>query len=347
MCSGPAIKWGHTSTGVRRYFCPPCHRTFHRVRAIAETSSYDAFLLFRTWILRNTTREGIADDQSCSRMTIYTAFLPFLTRPPSPELLIRVVPPVAMCGTTTNWAYGLDGFWFHRDRIVLLQRDVTHKETLWWSLHLSESAVSALPAIESCGRVVDHDHLVGVVSDWKSALRTSTRTVFGNCPHQRCLTHVVRQAKRLLPEGSPFLATRRLRDMAAALHRINTMEDRDVWYAMMTRWGYLYGDMLTEKTIAPKESHRHWWYTHGNLRRAWRLLTHEHTTLFQYLAVPLLPATNNSLEGVNRSLAGKISIHRGLTTDLQVSLVFWSCAFSRTKTQEQIRRLWDTWKKDK
>lgn len=309
--------------------------------------SYDAFLLFRTWVLHNTTREGIAQDHSCSRMTVYTRFLPFLTRPPGPELLFRVVPPTATPGSSALWAYGVDGFWFHRDRIVLLQRDVTHKETLWWSLHLSESAVSVCPVIDACGALVDHDALVGVVSDWKSALRTSVSAVFGNLPHQRCLTHVVRQAKRLLPERSPFLATRRLRDLAEALHRIDTFEDRDIWYAAMTRWGYGYSDMLTEKTVAPKGSIRHWWYTHGNLRRAWRLLTHEHTALFQYLAVPVLPATNNSLEGVNRSLAGKISIHRGLTIDLQVSLVFWSCAFSRTKTPEDVHRLWDIWKKDK
>jgi len=278
-------------------------------------------------------------------MTIYTAFLPFLTRPPNPELLLRVVPPTAGKGMSSFWAYGLDGFWFHRDRIVLLQRDVTHKETLWWSLHLSESLVSVLPAIEACGSVIDHDHLVGVVSDWKGALRISTTVVFGNLPHQRCLTHVVRQAKRLLPEASPFLATRRLRDLAGALHRITTTADRDTWYGAMTRWGYCYGDMLTDKTIAPKGDTRHWWYTHGNLRRAWRLLTHDHAALFPYLAVPLLPATNNSLEGVNRSLAGKISIHRGLTTDLQVSLVFWSCAFSRTKTPEDLRNLWDAWRR--
>lgn len=280
-------------------------------------------------------------------MTIYTAFLPFLTQPPSPELLMHVAPPVATRGTASAWAYGVDGFWFHRDRIVLLQRDVTHKETLWWSLHLSESAASVVPAITACGALVDHDRLVGIVSDWKSAIRISVGTVFGNCPHQRCVTHVVRQAKRLLPKRSPFLATRRLRDLATALHRIKTGEDRNAWYAAMTRWGYVYGDMLTAKTIALKGSSRHWWYTHGNIRRAWRLLTHEHTALFQYLVFSTLPPTNNSLEGVNRSLAGKISIHRGLTTDLQVSLVFWSCAFSRTKTREQVRRLWDTWKRSK
>ena len=280
-------------------------------------------------------------------MTIYTTFLPFLTRPPSPELLMRVAPPTATAHACVSWAYGVDGFWFHRDRIVLLQRDVTHKETLWWSLHLSESAASVFPAIAACGAVVCHDRLLGVVSDWKSALRTSVSAVFGNIPHQRCVTHVVRTAKRLLPERSPFLATRRLRDLAHALHRIKNADDQHTWYTAMTRWGYLYGDMLTEKTIAPKGSAHRWWYTHGNLRRGWRLFTHEHTALFQYIAVSVLPATNNSLEGVNRSLAGKISIHRGLTIDLQVSLVFWSCAFSRVKTPEEIRRLWDMWRRSK
>lgn len=100
---------------------------------------------------------------------MYTRFLPFLTRPPTPELLWRIIPPTATPESSAPWAYGVDGFWFHRDRIVLLQRDVTHKETLWWSLHLSESAASVFPAIKACGALVDHDALVGVVSDWKSA----------------------------------------------------------------------------------------------------------------------------------------------------------------------------------
>lgn len=296
----------------------------------------------------NTTREGMAETEHCSRMTLYTRLLPFFVHPPSPDLVWRALPPVCSHPSCTPWAYGADGFWFHRNRIVLFQRDVTHRQTLWWSHHLSESRRSIEGAIQPLASRVNTDALCGFVSDWKQSITTSLITAFGLLPHQRCLTHVVRAAKRFLPKTSPFLGTRRLRDLAAALHHIRTREDQHAWESAMTRWGYVFGDMLFDRTVPPLHTTtRKWWYTHGNVRRAWRLVTRDHHALFVHILHPTIPSTNNSLEGINRSHASSLGIHRGLTIAYQVSLVYWRCAFSRANTRNDLRRLWDMWKKIK
>lgn len=242
--------------------------------------------------------------------------------------------------------YGADGKWLHHDGVFLVHRDVTNRENLWWSYALNESYASWNRDLNVVSKLLtDVCFPTGVVSDWKRGLIQAVIGAFGDIPHQRCLAHVARQGMTLLPKGSPFLATRRLRDIARALRRIKTREDMYVWKQALTAWGYRWGDMLTEKTNAPLGSTKKWWYTHGNLRRGWRLLTTDTDFFFMFLVIKGLPKTNNSLEGVNRNIKGKIGIHRGLTTAFQVSLLSWVMAFSRVKKPADLQRLWDAWRR--
>lgn len=244
--------------------------------------------------------------------------------------------------------YGADGKWLHHDGVFLVHRNVTHKENLWWGYALNESYASwsrDLHALEA--QLTEHQFPVGAVSDWKRGLIQAVTAAFGDIPHQRCLAHVARHAATLLPKGSPFLATRRLRDIALSLRRITIREDMDIWKQALTVWGYQWGEMLTEKTRAPKGSTKKWWYTHGNVRRGWRLLTTDTDSFFVFLTVKGLPKTNNSLEGVNRNMKGKLGIHRGLTTALQVSLLSWVMVFSRVRKPMDLRKLWDAWRRRK
>jgi transposase-like protein len=185
----------------------------------------------------------------------------------------------------------------------------------------------------------------GAVSDWKGAIVASIASHFGPIPHQRCLTHIIRQAKRLLPKHSPFEATLKLRGIVKDLFLVETIHDPSVWKASLLRWEKEYGFMLKEKTIAPPHITRKWWYTHGNIRRAWRLLTHDQDPLFVFLTNPLIPKTNNSLEGINSNLKQKLGDHRGMSTVRQASFLSWYMAFTRMKTNKDLKKLWAYWKK--
>lgn len=194
--------------------------------------------------------------------------------------------------------------------------------------------------LNTVSRLLGSNVPVVAVSDWKGAIVSGIATHFGNIPHQRCLAHVERQAHRLLPKNSPFIATRVLRSIASDLFLIEGVHDPIVWKTTLLRWHKRYGEMLTEKTRSYGETKRKWWYTHTNVRRAWRLLTHESEPLFIFLTNHLVPKTNNALEGVNSNLKQKLGNHRGMSSARQAAFLSWYMTFTRVKTKEELTKLW-------
>ncbi|OGG09492.1 hypothetical protein A2781_06795 [Candidatus Gottesmanbacteria bacterium RIFCSPHIGHO2_01_FULL_42_27] len=102
--------------------------------------------------------------------------------------------------------------------------------------------------------------------------------------------------------------------------------------------------MQTEKTISFDTKHK-WWYTHGNLRRGYNLLSKEQEPFFIHLANTLIPKSNNSVEGVISQASNKLSDHRGMKSNQQVSFLSWYMAFSRVKTRRDLKKLWGEWRK--
>jgi len=275
--------------------------------------------------------------------TLARRYVQFLDHPLTAKDIWHILPPK----TSTDpkpWVYGCDGKWLGRVGVFFIHRNVTTRENLFWSFMSSES-YEAIGKDLSCLAGLLNNHLpAGAVSDWKGAIVASIASHFGLIPHQRCLAHIIRQAKRLLPKYSPFEATQRLRGITKELFLIETTHDPSVWKTSLLRWEKQYGFMLKEKTIGSQFIKKKWWYTHGNLRRAWRLLTHDQDPLFVFLTNPLVPKTNNSLEGVNSNLKQKLGDHRGMSTARKASFLSWYMAFTRVKTEMDLRKLWAYWK---
>ena len=208
----------------------------------------------------------------------------------------------------------------------------------------SESYESTHRDLDQLSKRLDMHFPLGAVSDWKGAIVAAVASHFGDIPHQRCLAHIDRETKRLLPLNSPFEATQALRRIASMLMLVETPTDPVVWQTALARWEYRYGDMLKEKTHAPAGLTRSWWYTHGNLRRAWRLLTRNQSPFFVFLINPLIPKTNNALEGVNSNLKQKLGNHRGMSVTRQAAFLSWYMAFTRVKKPGDLRKLWGWWK---
>ncbi len=247
-----------------------------------------------------------------------------------------------MCNTP--WIHGCDGKWLGRVGVFFIHRNVTTRENLFWSFMGSESYEAIGRDCASLAGLLGDRLPNGAVSDWKGAIVASISSYFGLIPHQRCLAHIIRQARRLLPKHSPFEATLKLRRIAEELFLVETIHDPSVWKTSLMRWEKEYGFMLMEKTTAPPFIKRKWWYTHGNIRRAWRLLTHEQDPLFVFLTNPLVPKTNNSLEGVNSNLKQKLGDHRGMSVFRQTSFLSWYMAFTRVKNEKDLKKLWVYWK---
>jgi hypothetical protein len=284
-------------------------------------------------------RHGSALYRGYSLRTLVDRFTQFLDHPPTASDVWNILPPNSITRTAL-WVYGCDGKWLGRAGVFFIHRNVTTKENLWWSFMKSESYEAISRDCRFLADLLGDQLPVGAVSDWKGAIVAGVASYFGNIPHQRCLAHVERAARRLLPLNSPYAATQALRKIASLLMEVERPTDPNVWNAYLTRWEKQYGEMLTEKTYAPQGGTRQWWYTHGNIRRAWRLLTHNQDPLFVFLINRLIPKTNNALEGVNSNLKQKLGDHRGMNTQRQTSFLFWYMAFTRSKSEKDLKKLW-------
>jgi hypothetical protein len=293
-------------------------------------------------------RKKIIEYDRVSRKTLSKKFKPFFNHPLTAEDVWKISPP-KIASNDEPWVYGVDGKWIKRQGVILIHRDVTHKENLFWSFHKSESFEALETDLTKLTELISSrqgNFPVGAISDWKQAIVMAVGTFFGPIPHQRCLSHVLRSAKKLLPQNSPILATLRLREIALDIKNISSHKERLVWQERINQWRNIYGFLLKEKTVVLPGHQQKWWYTHSNLRRGYKLLTHDQDSLFVYLTNELIPKSNNSLEGINSQLDQKLGSHRGMKTSQQISFAFWHLTFGNDANNLlKLRKLWDYWKK--
>lgn len=301
--------------------------------------TFQDFLVFHRYVRGYHNREGCG----YTLRTVARRITLFLDHPLSADDVWRCLLPHTTL-MQTPWVYGCDGKWLGRMGVFFIHRNVTTKENLWWSFMTSESYTSIARDCAALAAHLGENLPSGAVSDWKGAIVAAVGAHFGDIPHQRCLAHIEREAKRLLPKHSPFVATLALRRIAMMLIFVERSTDPTVWKTALLRWEKRYGDMLKEKTYAPTAETRSWWYTHGNVRSAWHLLTHDQNPLFVFLPNPLIPKTNNALEGVNSNLKQKLWNHRGMNVIRQAAFLSWYMAFTRIKTPKDLRKLWGYWK---
>lgn len=222
----------------------------------------------------------------------------------------------------------------------MIYRDVTNGINLYWSCHVSESYEAIGKDMEGLYPLLENSLPDGIISDWKNSIVASVGVYFPDAVYQRCLSHLKRETCRLLPLRSPYQATQELRMIALEIMYIYDPIDFYNWTVKTNLWIEKYCFFLKEKTIGINTKKK-WWYTHGNLRSAIRLLTQDNEYIFAYLKNPFLPKTNNSLEGVNSQIKTKLGIHRGMKFNQRVSFIFWLLAFSRIKNRSDLKKLWD------
>jgi len=222
----------------------------------------------------------------------------------------------------------------------MIYRGVIHKINLYWSYHLSESYWAIEKDFNHLNTILKNNPPEGVISDWKGAIVSAVNVFLPPIPHQRCLSHVQRQLMTFLSLRSPIAATRELRLVAKMVTKINSYEEKDLWVKAINKWILKYDFLLKEKTKGV-DTKKKWWYTHGNLRRAVKLLTFDEKHLFAYLNYPYLPKTNNSIEGTNSQIKTKLSNHRGMKSPQQAAFIFWLLTFRRIKNRKDLRQLWD------
>jgi hypothetical protein len=129
------------------------------------------------------------------------------------------------------------------------------------------------------------------------------------------------------------------------LWQVKTLPQAEYWEQRLRVWHQYYGSFIRERTYksATEPGRRRWWYTHRNLRSAYKQLDKllRDDQLFTHLEtltdVPI-PRTTNYVEGgINSQLRTKLKLHRGMSEEHQRRLVEWYL-YSRTEGAKPPRK---------
>jgi len=315
-----------------------CRHTFGKPKRLP--ANYSDFVKFYNFVLNKLNKTALSEEMFLSRTTLWRKFSPFFHYLVLPEDSFFLLQNNSSSRIKKHWVLGIDGKWLRRNGIIIIYRDVTKKINLYWSYHLSESYEAIEKDFEQLAPIIAGRLPSGIITDWKGALISAINIFLPPLPHQRCLSHVKRQLMRLLPLRSPILATQKLRKIAQQIIKIKNRKEKRLWKKQLSSWINKYGFLLRVKTIGVGTKKK-WWYTHGNLRRAIKLLTFEEKHLFAYLSYKFLPKTNNAIEGLNSQIKTKLSNHRGMKTPQQATFIFWLLTFKRVKNRRSLKTLWD------
>ena len=271
---------------------------------------------------------------------MWRKFKPFFNYSPTTSDSLFLLDKYFKKKSSKKWVLGIDGKWLRRQGVVMIYRDVTEKVNVYWSYRFSESYEAIEKDFKEFLPIIKNHLPSGAITDWKGALVSAININLPPIPHQRCLAHVNRSLMRFLPLRSPVAATQELRRIAKEIITIENLKEKKLWKGKLYIWIKVYSHLLKEKTVGVATKKK-WWYTHGNLRRAIKLLTFDEKHLFAYLSYKFLPTTNNAIEGSNSQIKTKLSNHRGMKAPQQACFIFWLLTFRRIRNRTDLKRLWD------
>ena len=216
----------------------------------------------------------------------------------------------------------------HTSWCVIVIRDPTRKENLWWGFFDTETTSAYRTGrddLEQRGY-----EIMSVTGDGFAGIREA----FYPIPFQMCHVHmerlVIRGTTRRpeLPAGQALLA------LARSLHTFNGDKFRRYFKMYIEK----YRDFLNEKTTNPVNESS--FFTHEPLRRATLSLRRFLPFLFTYEHHPHIPRTSNSMEGHFAHMRDVTEIHRGLKR-LQKEKILHSILLASTisPTQEKLRHV--------
>ena len=216
----------------------------------------------------------------------------------------------------------------HR-RVTLVVEDSARRCPVAWQFAERENYASwqrLLRALQGTGLAPAF-----AVCDGQKGLLKALREVWPAIGIQRCLLHVVRQARLWLTQHPQTPAGQELLVLVRALPRVRTKRQRRRWLRVYRHWLHRHDEFLKQRTHHPAEPRR-WWYTHRKLRAVRSLLTHSLPDLFRYTRYPEIPRTTNHVEGgINSRIKDLYRRHRGLALDRKTLLTAWYLASRQTR----------------
>lgn len=305
--------WGKTSTGKQRFYCPYCTRTATHTRH--DNQERLSQRLFVEWLTGSLHLQSLARKTHTTERTLRRRFRPYWSCFPTPNVIhgqsAQIVVADAISVVSNTLA-------------VLIASDPATSRPINWLFAERESYARWLEffyVLRSNGC-----HPPFAVCDGQRGLTKALFTVWPTIKLQRCLVHVVRQAKTWLTRKPQTHAGQELLRLVNQLFTIRTRRQKRRWLRSYRRWRKKYDTFLKERTHNPV-SKRRWWYTHRKLRAVRSLITNSLPYLFTFVRYHHVPRTSNHLEGgINSRIKDLLRIHRGLRNERKLTLIAWYLA---------------------
>lgn len=301
-------RWGTTRAGRQRFRCAQCGRSGSRRRTDNTIRQYrHAFI---TWLTGSVHLHDVAHQWSVSTVTAWQRLQSYWHELPVPQLSHPGVATVVLDATSV----------IKRQCMVLIALDPTTRQPLTWEFAIRESYASwklLLVHLNQAGCTPAF-----VVCDGQRGLLKAIREVWPAAKIQRCLIHVVRQAKAWLTQRPKTIAGAELLTLVRALPDTRTRRQKRRWVRAYRCWCHRHDAFLKERSYAP--TGKRWWYTHRKLRGVRSLLTNSVPELFTFIRYYQVPRTSNHVEGgINSRLKDLYRIHRGLSPWKKIVLTAW------------------------
>lgn len=221
-----------------------------------------------------------------------------------PEQRLTPQPTVIIADTT---------FWGRKYGVCVF-RSPTLKKNIWWHEVESERMMHyrfGRSILAEKGWTI----LAAVVDGRRGFLK-----VFSDIPVQMCQFHQIKVATKYLTRKPKTDAGKELRALVLTLPKA----DEATFTQVLNAWHVKHGGFIEEKTFEEfVTGKKRWYYTHKNVRSAYRSLKTNLPHLFMYLKYPELniPNTTNSLDGAFSPLKKKLAVHHGLRKDRRYKVI--------------------------
>lgn len=309
------IRWGRHRNGTPRWRCTRCGKT--RIR---QYQSFPWRLLER-FLLDGDTCDQLAFRYRLHQHTIRRRIHRLLEQPPSlPDPLVSGADP---CWLVTDATH------FKRWGCLLVTKATNSHHPLAVSFHQRECFESALSHLGT----LENMAVEGYTTDGRRGLVLAYHQLFPNAASQRCLVHIRMRTQALLTSRPRLPAGQELLFLAQQLVRIKTVTESQKWWQQFAAWQEKWQPVLNERTFkesspivstGAKRPKRSWWYTHRNLRGAWKHILHAADQLFVFLEHPIAVSHTNHLEGLFGQRKPALARHRGLSRRRIAAALLWT-----------------------
>ena len=162
--------------------------------------------------------------------------------------------------------------------------------------------------------------VTGYTTDGKKGLVLAYKTLFPEAMGQRCLVHIQMRVGTLLTANPKLLAGQELSELVKQLFTVKTTDKANLWWEAFTIWQYRHQITLNQRSKYGK----HWWYTHRNLRYAWKHVVNAADQLFVFISYPNSVSHTNHLEGLFGQRKPALYRHRGLSRRKVANALMWT-----------------------